>query len=353
MRFSWIRHSKVGFLLETALRRTRYRLPDELPHWGTLSASATNLGEVTEILDAVIDQSESDDPPTSKGHPDVLSIKRAMALEIRERLPSGTPQRIWRESQRLASMDVSDGLTFSLYLSLTRMINREALDAARLSFRRNVVMHLSCMDRIERAVASCRSFDRAEAEDVSQVIVVGATRIDRFDFDPDRRLLTVPASDSYEHLPSKVLAAMFFFCLCENVNAVLKVDDDHRLVSRHELMRGFSRMQYSLPLQLGQLTRIRALGLHPRVWHFGKASDAKVDSTVFTYPGTTRWANGASGYFVNRCALHLLLWSYVYFQDYIMHGLYEDMVVSDLIDRQGGRLAGMEMGRVLSTVEAY
>jgi hypothetical protein len=341
----------MGFLLETALRRTRYLLPDELPHWEMPPPNAASTAEITRMVDAIVNQSVPD-VPNYKGNPDLLSIKRAMAGEIGTLLASGTPQDAWREARRLASIDMSDGLTFSLCLELACLINQEALAAARLSLKSNLVMHVSCMERIARAMASCRSFEPAE-ENVSQIIVIGSMKHQGFDFDPDGRVLTVPASDAYEHLPSKVMAAMFFLSLCGNVTGVLKVDDDHRLESRHELMRGFSRMQYSLPLQLGQLIRIRALGLNARAWHFGKSSNAELDRTCFTYPGTTRWASGASGYFINGKALHLLLWSYVYFQDYIDSGLYEDMVVSDLIDRQGGRLAGMDMGRVLSTVEAY
>jgi hypothetical protein len=144
-----------------------------------------------------------------------------------------------------------------------------------------------------------------------------------------------------------------FFLSCCGVDGVLKVDDDHRLRSTSELLRGFRRLKYRLPLQLGTLVRAGALGLHPRTWHFGKTSDPSFDAVPYSLPGTIRWANGASGYYLNRQALALLRWSYVYFCDYLKAGLYEDMLVSDLIERQGGHLADLQMSRILTTTDAY
>ncbi len=353
MRLSWFRHSRMGFELETALRHTRYALPTDLPHWKMSASAATSTENISSLVDAIIDRGPPATMPTSKGYPDVVSIKRESATKIKCLLAEGERHRALSEAHRLAAIDMSDGLAYLLFLDLSWLVSASALEAARQRLKPFLVMHLSCEPRIDRAIASCRSFESAEKEGVSQVVVVGSAESTEFRFDPDCRLLTVPAPDTYEYLPSKVLAAMFFFSLCGNVTGVLKVDDDHRLRQYRELVRGFSRMRYPLPLQLGQLTRVRALGLHSRVWHFGKASDKEIDKACFTFPGTTRWASGANGYFINKEALHLLLWSYVYFQDYIRTGLYEDVIVSDLIDRQGGRLAKMDMEKVLSVVDNY
>ena len=175
----------------------------------------------------------------------------------------------------------------------------------------------------------------------------------RFRFDPATGILTVPAPDSYEHLTAKVVAAMFFFALCGHVEAVLKVDDDHRLKDLGELLRAFDHLRGSRPVQMGDRTNIGVLGNHVRVWHFGKSSEAALNTRPYTLPGATRWMTGASGYFVNRLALRLLFWSCIYFPEYIRIGLYEDMTVSDLIERQGGRLVRTDMSRILDAVNHY
>ena len=146
---------------------------------------------------------------------------------------------------------------------------------------------------------------------------------------------------------------MSCFALTGGIEAVLKVDDDHRLGQLGELQPAFRRVQSSSPVQMGHRTNIGVLGQHVRVWHFGKCADPALHTLPFSLPGTTRWVNGASGYFLNRRALRLLLWSHVYFPEYIRIGLYEDMTISDLIERQGGRLKVTDMKRLLATVDHY
>jgi len=209
------------------------------------------------------------------------------------------------------------------------------------------------MPRVGRAFASRVSFAAAEGPDLSQIVVVGNDDAHRFSFDAGAGVLTVPASDHYEHLPSKVVATMAFLALAGGIDGVLKVDDDHRLHSEREMMRAFRWLRRDRALQIGTLMRIGILGLHPRAWHFGKTSDAVLNATPYTLPATTRWANGANGYFVNGAALRLMLWSYVYFPEYIRIGLYEDMTVSDLIERQGGLIGGMRMERAITAVDSY
>jgi hypothetical protein len=89
------------------------------------------------------------------------------------------------------------------------------------------------------------------------------------------------------------------------------------------------------------------------VWHFGKCADPVLNPRPFTLPGTTRWINGAGGYFLNKAALRLLLWSHIYFPDYIRIGLYEDVTISDLLERQGARLVPADMSSILGTVGQY
>ena len=43
----------------------------------------------------------------------------------------------------------------------------------------------------------------------------------------------------------------------------------------------------------------------------------------------------------------------VYFADYIRVGMYEDVLVADLMDRLGGRLRSAPMARILRTTAQY
>jgi hypothetical protein len=352
MRFLSLRHTALGFALETAVRRTRHETPARLPHWHADPRGSPTSESVLERLDALL-RRPAVPRPAVKGHPDPNEPKLRVARQLRERLEAGEDAEALALAHRLAALDMSDPGPYMLLLELVSLLSAPALSAARSVLKPDVIAHVSCVARLDRAFASSESFAEAESDRLSQIVIVGSAQAHDFRFDPASRVLTVPADDSYEHLPSKVIAAMSFLSLCGGVEGVLKVDDDHRLNSRSELMRGFRRLAYGRPLQIGQLSRGSVLGLHPRAWHFGKTSDPRLSLTPYTLPGTTRWANGANGYYLNDLALRVLLWSYVYFPGYIRIGLYEDMTVSDLIERQGGRLGSMQMERAVTAVHHY
>jgi len=352
MRFLSFRHTALGFALETATRRTRHETPARLPHWQARLPEAPTSESVRARLDALL-RRPADPPPSVKGHPDPNEPKLRLAHRLRQRLEAGELAEALALAHQLAAVDMSDADAFGLLLELVSLLSAPALSAARSVLKPYVIAHVSCAARLDRARASSASFAEAESEDVAQIVIVGSPQAHEFRFDPLSRVLTVPTGDDYEHLPSKVIGAMAFLSLCGGVQGVLKVDDDHRLNSRSELARGFRRLAYGRPLQIGQLSRVGVLGLHPRAWHFGKTSDPRLNATPYTLPGTTRWANGANGYYLNDLALRVLLWSYVYFPEYIRIGLYEDMTVSDLIERQGGRIASMQMERAVTAVDHY
>lgn len=337
-----------------ALRATKHTTPAQLPHWSTTQSTAAGLEEVRAALQLLIAADCA--APKKKGEPNTRAIKRDLALDIDARLKvssGGFDAQTLEAAHRLAAIDMSDRAAHASYVGLVTLANVDVLQRVRATLTPNVIMHLSCAARIDRARASCESFVAAQTHAISQIIVVGAADTHLYRFDAANGVLTVPAPDTYEHLPAKVIAAMFFFALCGEVDAVLKVDDDHRLQDVERLLRGFARVASKHPVQMGRRNNIGVLGNHLRVWHFGKCADETLNPRPFTLPGTTRWINGASGYFLNRAALRLLFWSHIYFPDYIRIGLYEDVTISDLLERQGGRLRKWDMTRVLSTVEHY
>lgn len=347
---AWFRPSIVASALG-ALRATKHITPARVPHWWVPLHGTPARAELQALLERI---SRADNPVRPvKGHPDVSAIKRELAQQVQRDLASGDAERALHCAHRMAAMDMRDAHTYRFYLGLVKLVNAATFAQLRTALTPHVVMHLSCAARIARAQESCESFVSAEAQGVSQIIVVGCEGARRFEYDAARRVLTVPACDSYEHLPAKVVAAMGCFALTGHVEAVLKVDDDHRLQRLDALQRVFRRVQSGKPVQMGRRTNIGVLGHHVRVWHFGKTADPALSDLPFSLPGTTRWLNGASGYFLNQQALRLLWWSHVYFSEYIRIGLYEDITISDLLERQGGYLASADMKRVLSTVDSY
>ena len=334
-----------------ALRATKHITPARLPHWWSPLGAAAELSEVQAALERITRSASA--PPPVKGHPDVNAIKREFGRQVAEDLARGGPQQALQSAHRMASMDMRDASLFQLYVSLVGLANAATFAKLREVLSPHVILHLSCGPRVARAQESCHSFMPAERHGVTQIIVVGSAEASCFSYAPETRVLTVPAADSYEQLPAKVVAAMYCLALTGRVQAVLKVDDDHRLNQLDELQRAFQRVQSSTPVQMGRRTNIGVLGQHVRVWHFGKSADPILNDRPFTLPGTTRWLNGASGYFLNQQALRLLLWSHVYFAEYIRIGLYEDITISDLLERQGARLKILDMTRILATVDNY
>lgn len=352
MKHSWLRHTRFGFALETALRHTRHVVP-ALPHFQLPVRGESQMALVHRGLSTIKARPGLPLSEFTKGHPDTETLKHGMADEVESALQKGRPLEALSSAWHLAASDMTDGTAFEVHLELCRIVHADAIEAARQALGAQVVMHVSCLDRLDRALSSVRSFAAAESAGVSQLVVVGSSNADRFRFDLAQRTLIVPTRDDYESLPSKVMAAFFFLGLVGGIDGLLKVDDDHRLHDPSELRRAFDRLKHAKPLQIGVLTRVRELGRHPRAWHFGKCAQPDVNKALFTLPGTTRWANGSNGYLLNGKALALLLWSRVYFPDYIRLGLYEDMVVSDLIERQGGRLGVTDTSRFLYDVAQY
>ena len=353
MRFTRLRNTRAGTAVELAFRRTRFRVPSHLPHYTARRAPAS-FEYINSCLASIMEPSLRDATANGqKGRPELGRIKRELAAAAARSLREGDLPDAFRTLAILASGDVSDRLGFFAHQALFALINEAALDLARKHLRANVVLHISCEHRLARAMESMHSFMAADKNSVAQVIVIGSPSNAAFRFDPDEMMLTVPTPDSYEELPAKVMSAVAFLDATDAVQSVLKVDDDHRMNDRLELLRGFERVVHRLPVQMGRLSRVSALGEYPRAWHFGKTADALLSKTFYTLPGTTRWANGADGYFLNREALRLLAWSNLYFPRYISQGLYEDLVVSDLLERQGGRLLNADMSRFISAVNTY
>jgi hypothetical protein len=296
--------------------------------------------------------------PATKGEPDIVRIKSALATTVRTTLSdvdvSGPVDygSACVTTRHLAAVDMRDERAFQLFLAVFSTHNQIVLQQLTDYLTPHVVLHMSCVPRIERAIASVASFRELEP-DVSQLIVVGAGENAPLSFDANMGVLYLPVSDAYEHLPAKMVTAGFVLGLLPFVRCVLKVDDDHRLSDAAATRRCFSRYSQPRPLQAGVIEAAHYHGAYVRAWHFGKCQNAERNTRPYSLLGEREWINGASGYFLSRGALDILVWSYVYFEDAIMGGLYEDVTLSALLQRNLCKLDAIRMTRCIATVTGY
>ena len=328
---------------------TRHKEP-WMPHWHREPRTAVDCDSFAEQLLRI--ERRPVDPDRSKGEPDRRAATQALAHAVAEALARDDSPAVLSTAHRLAASDMLNDETLGLYVDLIAHFSADAFAGVRSMLRKNVVMHLSCQARLERAERSCASFAPAMGDSLCQLIVVGDESAAIYRYEAARNVLYVPTSDAYEHLPAKVVSALSFLCWC-GADAVLKVDDDHRLKSADALRKAFRSVASARPVQAGVVAALDALGTFNRTWHYGKCSDPALNAQPHSHPMTTRWVNGARGYLMNRLALRLMMWSGVYFSGYITTSLYEDMAVSDLIERQGGRLRSADMATILGTIDDY
>ena len=294
-------------------------------------------------------------PPKSearvKGEPDLRGY-RARLLE-RIGAAQGRGAQALEAARSLAAVDMFDDEAFAVYLDVFRRTHADVLDALSRKLGPTVVMHISCKPRVDRAYTSRESF-AGLPPDVGHVVVVGGGFDGEPSFDPVTGILTIAADDSYEHLPAKVFTAVALLITLEAVRCVVKVDDDHLLADAALFARYAGEAGRPGRAQVwGQLYQRRFYGDHNRAWHLGKCEDPLLNDRPYGFPGAVRWATGEAGYFMNRAAGRYLHWAGVYFADYIRVGMYEDVLVADLMDRLGGRLRSAPMARILRTTAQY
>lgn len=288
-----------------------------------------------------------------KGAPDIDGQRVVLAERLQQKLGSDEIDLDFIEtSRRLANFVVDDGDAFLLHSFAVRHVHQHTLMEMRSSLAARVVLHMTCISRIERARESIGSFQPV-GEGVSHVLVVGTGRESTFQYDATRKLLAVPVADSYERLPQKMVLAMSFFAELSTVTSVLKVDDDHRLARTESLHPGFRAAENSAKGQLGNINRARHFGDHSRAWHIGKCQDKDLGSRPYAGLGVLRWCDGASGYFVNVRGLRAAHWANLYFREFVDSALYEDMLMGEVMSRFGGGMGRYAMSDVLKAVEKY
>lgn len=287
-----------------------------------------------------------------KGQPDLSKIisdyssKALSSIELHGVVSSSV-----RELKDLAALSVGDSRTFGLYRSSLLFLHADSLSSVRKVMKKWVVLHMTCRSRLSRAKASFESF--SSHPDITHIFVVGGGVDSQTSFDDTTCILTVSAGDSYECLPKKMVQAYSFLSLCPVVEAVLKVDDDHRLVNFNRLIKAFQTVGNSRVAQFGNVIRSGFVGSHSRVWHMGKCSDPIINNSPCQTFNAEAWCDGAGGYFINSLGLSAIFWSDLYFSKYIDISLYEDSLVSECITKLGFKIAGLRMNKIVIATSDY
>lgn len=298
--------------------------------------------------------------PRVKGAPDTAGLLRSKALEALAVLEEAE---IGRDAQRrllaltrwMAAADARDEDTFHAYGLAFMHVHADVMKALAQHLKPKVIMHMTCVPRIDRAQQSVVSFERLPADEFSQISVVGAGADSGvFEWDPQGHVLRVPTSDAYDHLASKVAAAYFMLGMLPGRRVVMKVDDDHRLADASALRRAFEQaLRTTRARQWGHLYYCPLPAGHSRVWHIGKCGTAPINDVPYTHMGALRWCTGEHGYLLSHAALLRFVWAQVYYEAHTHSALYEDAYVSDMLLRLGGSIRVLPMKRLLAATSAY
>lgn len=288
-----------------------------------------------------------------KGSPDYAQIYTKLLNELEPLVNARDfDERGVALAHALAQLEVGRTASAMLFLHFFEGLNRHVLDELRGLLSSRVVLHMSCIARLQRAEESVLSFSAAEPT-VSQLTIVGGARGWRYEWDGTHRVLTVPASDAYEGLPQKIAAALRILAHLPQVKAVLKVDDDLRLGTLGALDSVFRVAEQTGKGQLGHVIRTKFEGDHSRAWHFEKCSDTVLNGRAFHHFTGSRWCDGALGYLVSQKGLRAVAWAALYFDGEIQSALYEDVMMSNIMQRLGGGLGQLGMGGATATIATF
>ena len=274
--------------LRQLLRNTRQRLDDQVRR--SEAAAETSPGSLIEAI-----QSE------------VLQGPRAHIQALR-RLQGRSPRNLCRSLVELRNLASLDPLNPALAPALEYLLRQRRPQAAKAlrshCVGRDVVLHVSCRDRLERAHASLSSFG-ADSTDLAHVIVVGHRRSGvprRLDVHWDGVVLALPVSDAYEALADKVFYAYMVLHLLAGPRAVIKLDDDHHLADAHRFRQFLDRLNSAAVPYAGHVLRGRSFQM-PQGWHLGKCNRPQLHQMGAQVPFPAAYADGGFGYVLGPAGL--------------------------------------------------
>jgi hypothetical protein len=163
----------------------------------------------------------------------------------------------------------------------------------------------------------------------------------------DGPLVSLPVSDTYEDLTSKVLEGLTYLRRRHGPVSIVKIDDDIELNGNFDLEA------------LANAARIydyagEVIGEHccDRFWHFGKTSRP---TPIFTRRQQGRFALGAM-YLLGPRAVEHLVREWVYYPGEFAGHIYEDRAVGDALRKANIEVASIaidRMGGIVDRTERY
>lgn len=291
--------------------------------------------------------------PLPKGAPDLLSAKKEIAGELLAFLDmKALTTSALAHARRIAAIDPSDPHTRRVALAFFWLCNQDIINYFRQLSSAYLALHMTCQPRLERALQSEASFGSIPAPKLCHVKLIGNSH--SFRINKGDGVLEVPAPDSYEHLPSKVMDAYAILAFSDNVRATMKMDDDHRLKDADSLLQFFRLASESKgAVQFGHVYSCDYPSKHSHGWHFGKTKNPQFDGIPFNYPSPVQWCTGEYGYILNHAAMLRMLWAWLYFQRWTENVLYEDICLGEISDKLGVRKKNVQLDSSLQFHEKY
>jgi hypothetical protein len=288
-----------------------------------------------------------------KGAPDLVSQKKMWAKDIF----NATSIHLVNEeglavAEKIAAIDPRDANARRLWLACFWLQNKKTISAIKSTQAPLVALHMSCKPRLDRAQASIDSFQSIPSKDLTHVKLIGNGSI--YDYQQSSSLLQVPALDTYEHLASKVIDAYTLLAFCPGIKAVIKMDDDHRLLNANQLLRFLRKSaRNKRATQSGTFYFTPFPAGHNHGWHHGKCKDPTFGDAAFGFPAPLSWATGEHGYILNRPALLRTIWARLYYRRWLKSVLYEDIALGEISEKLDIKRSPTDLSKAIQFESTY
>jgi hypothetical protein len=226
-------------------------------------------------------------------------------------------------------------LSLGIFIAAHKIINRSALEVLRAHCRPQLLVHISCEQRLHLALESVASFENLPGQNHAQIIVIGSDDVPPLDyeFDPASRVLKLGCGDNYESLPDKVFLTYFILSQVADIDLVLKLDDDHQLREQQQFETFLEQIAADEGEFFGHAISINNPMGNNRCWHMGKCEAEALNRSPASFLAPAMWLNGADGYLLKKTALVKLALIFVSCEDEIRHAIYEDILVAEALAR--------------------
>lgn len=308
---------QAGFLGIAAL----LALAEVLARNGYPIAARTCIGFVTDAAQRL-------DPKQILAYP---AVQLALA-----RFDAASPDPALRAALRAClpyDMQIQPGPAEDPQASALRMVSNPFVDT--------VVTLISCHANLARRVPEIQAAwgGRLAEWGIPLIVVTGRAAGQIAGVGPrfDGWHLQLDAPDDYEGLPQKILALSEWALVQTGFSRIYKIDDDCFL----NVEAFFSDPSYLTFPYYGRPLR-RGAGDMDRAWHMGRAQTPRGQHELDKSPEPSRYADGGSGYVLNRQALAALCAARETPQGRALEqvSFMEDKLVGDLLAQSGIEVAG-------------